>query len=72
MLIMEEKNKAKPVTVSLYPAQIRELEKLEELTGQSKSDLVQQAVNALISQFKETLERGNSQETQTVDKALDS
>ena len=61
---MEEKNKAKPVTVSLYPAQIRELEKLEELTGQSKSDLVQQAVNALISQFKEALEqRGNSQET---------
>ena len=36
---MEGKNKAKPVTVSLYPAQIRELEKLEELTGQSKSDL---------------------------------
>ena len=61
---MEEKNKAKPISVSLYPAQIRELEKLEELTGQSKSDLVQQAVNALISQFKETLEqRGNSQET---------
>lgn len=58
---MEERNKAKPVTVSLYPAQIRELEKIEELTGQSKSDLVQQAVNVLISQFKETLEqRGNS------------
>lgn len=65
---MEERNKAKPVTVSLYPAQIRELERLEELTGQSKSDLVQQAVNALISQFKEVLEqRGDAEETPAVD-----
>jgi len=70
---MEERNKAKPISISLYPAQIRELEKLEELTGLSKSDLVQQAVNALVSQFKEALEqRGDSRETETVDKALDS
>jgi predicted transcriptional regulator len=66
-LIMEERNKAKAVTVSLYPAQIRELEKLAELTGQTKSDLVQQAVNVLIAQFKETLERREATETATVD-----
>jgi len=70
---MEDRNKAKPVSVSLYPAQIRELERLEVLTGQSKSDLVQQAVNALISQFKEMLEkRGESPETKAMDQALDS
>ena len=65
---MEERSKAKPVTVSLYPAQIRELERIEELTGMSKSDLIQQAVNVLVSQFKEALEqRGDAPETAKMD-----
>lgn len=65
---MEDRNKARPVTISLYPAQIRELENLEEAMGVSKSDLIQQAVNVLIAQFKEALgTQGNTIEAQKVD-----
>ena len=65
---MEDRNKARPVTISLYPAQIRELENLEEAMGVSKSDLIQQAVNVLIAQFKEALgTQRDTVKTQKVD-----
>jgi len=59
---MDNPNKAKPVTIALYPAQIKEIGKIENLTGQSRSNLIQQAVNALISQYKAALEQAKGGE----------
>jgi len=59
---MNNPNKAKPVTIALYPAQIKEIEKIEDLTGQSRSNLIQQAVNALISQYRTALEQAKGEE----------
>ena len=52
--------RAVPVSISLYPAQLRELDRLADAMGLTRSDLMQQAVNVLINQLGKVLhERGN-------------
>ena len=63
----DNRNSAQPVSVSLYPAQLRELDKIAEATGLTRSDLIQQAVNVVIAQFREQIDKtGNTPEKATL------